>query len=114
MLCVAGQLQLRQYNLSQRGQNGLKIRAHLGRNFDLLHVIQTVHKGLMLGARFTFRRFIGDHDITEQPGYSTSAPWLAGGKRQHIGRRVLAAPVAVERPDGRVVGEHDSNLAHER
>src|SRR5262249_56335973 len=28
-------------------------------------------KGFMLGARFTFRRLVGDYDITEQAGCST-------------------------------------------
>ena len=33
-----------------------------------------------------------------------------GGKRQHIGRLVDAAPVAVERSDRRIIGQHDSKL----
>ena len=37
--------------------------------------------------------------------------WLLRRKRQHVGRLVLAAPVAVERADRRIIGQHDRKLA---
>jgi hypothetical protein len=68
-------------------------------------------KGFVLGARFTFRRLVGDYDITEQVGCSTSMARVLGGKGEHVGRCVFRTPIAIERPDRRVVGEHDSKLA---
>src|SRR5262247_2606158 len=74
-------------------------------------VSEMMRKGFMLGARFTFRRLVGDYDITEQPGCSTSIARFLGGKGQHVGRCVFGTPIAVERPDCRIVGQHDSKLA---
>ena len=45
----------------------------------------------------------GDHDVAEQAGIGRRG--LALRERQHVGRPVLAAPVAVEDVDRRVVGE---------
>ena len=73
-----------------------------------------MRKGFILGARFTFRGFVGDHNITEQVGCSTSPPHFRGAKRQHIGRSVLATPIAIERPDRQIVRQHDRKLANGR
>ena len=70
-----------------------------------------MRKGFVLGVRFTFRRLVGDHDITEQARYSTSAARFVGGKGQHIGRCILAAPIAVERADRCIVGQYDGKFA---
>src|SRR5262245_43586243 len=65
-------------------------------------VRQVMRKRLALGARFAFRRLVGDHDVAEQAGCSPRAARVAGRERQHIGRAVLATPIPVERPDRRI------------
>ena len=79
---------------------------------------ETVHREMaeMMVERLLFlvglpaRRLIGDRDIAEharrivgpcRPGR------LQRGKRQHVGRLVDAAPVAVQRADAGIVGQHD-------
>ena len=42
--------------------------------------------------RLSLRGFIGEHDIAEK----TAVPVGIGGERQHVGRRILAAPQPVE------------------
>ena len=48
---------------------------------------------------------------TMSPSNAAGPVARRGRKRQHIGRLVVAAPVAVERADRRVVGEQDADLA---
>src|SRR5262249_57556278 len=58
---------------------------------DSMHreVGKMMRKGLMFGPRFTFRRLVGDYDITEQAGCSTSIARFLGGKGQHVGRCIF-------------------------
>ena len=85
---------------------------------------EMVREGLALGVRFALRRLVGDHDIAEQarPVAQVGLPLIPGAnrvryssglgrERQHVGRRILAPPIAVERPDRQIIGQHDSNLA---
>ncbi len=52
---------------------------------------------------------VGDGDITEHARrivVVTRAGRLQGGKRQYVGRLVDAAPIAVQRADTRIIGQH--------
>src|SRR5450756_443876 len=62
---------------------------------------------------FLARRFIGNRDIAEHARRIVGARRsgrLQGGKRQYVGRLVDAAPVAVQRANAGVVGQHDREL----
>ncbi len=72
---------------------------------------EMLRKRLTLHVRLTFRRLIGDHDVAEQARCSTIGFSGIGRKAKHIGRHVLMAPCAVEHAHGRVIGQHDGNLA---
>ena len=59
------------------------------------------------------RGLVGDGDIAEHPrrvGRGARGR-LQRRKRQHVGRFVDAAPVAVERADAGVVGQHDGKFS---
>ena len=59
---------------------------------------------------------IGDDDVAEQRRRCArcAARALLRRKRQHVGRLVVAAPVAIERLDRRIIGQHDSKLRARR
>ena len=66
--------------------------------------------GFLIG--FPPRRLIGNRDVAEHARHVVRrlSARLQCGKRQHIGRLVDAAPVAVQRPDAAVVGQHHRKL----
>src|SRR5262245_13468767 len=73
---------------------------------------QMMVKGLVFLVGFPPGRLIGDRDVAEHARHVIGriAGWLQRGKRQHVGRLVDAAPVAVERPDAGIVRQHDGEL----
>src|SRR5713226_9253152 len=57
--------------------------------------------------------FIGDGDVAEHARRIVRAAWAGlpqRRKRQHVGRLVDAAPIAVQGANSGVVGQHDRNL----
>src|SRR5260370_22199762 len=59
------------------------------------------------------RRFVGDGDIAQHAWRIVGADRAGrrqGRERQHVGRLVDAAPVAVQRANSGVVGQHDSKF----
>jgi hypothetical protein len=84
-------------------------------------VQETMHRKMaeMMLERLLFligllaHRLIGNRDVAEHAGRvvrSARAGRLQRRERQHIGRLVDAAPVAVERANAGVVGQHDRQL----
>src|SRR6202158_2594040 len=68
---------------------------------------------LLLGIGLPARGFIGDRNVAEHPRRIVGpacAGRRQGRKRQHVGRLVDAAPVAVERANSGVVGQHHREL----
>src|SRR6202163_1705199 len=64
---------------------------------------------LLLVIGLLARRFIGNRNVAEHARRIVGAAWAGrrqGRKRQHIGRLVDAAPVAVQRANSGVVGQH--------
>ena len=69
---------------------------------------------LLLFVGFPARRFIGNGDVAQHPRRIVRLPFAARlqrRKRQHVGRLVDPAPVAIQRLDAGVVGQHDRELA---
>ncbi len=65
---------------------------------------------LLLVIGLLARGLIGDGDVAEHPRRvvgTDRAGRRQGRKRQHVGRLVDAAPVAVERANAGIVGQHD-------
>src|SRR6202790_2627195 len=68
---------------------------------------------LLLVIGLLARRFIGNRNVAEHARRIVGAAWTGrrqGRKRQHIGRLVDATPVAVQRANSGIVGQHDSEF----
>ena len=72
---------------------------------------QMMEKDPILIGAFPGERFISDHDIAEK---GRGAAGFCSRKRQHIGRLVDAAPIAIELSDRLIVGQNDAHFAARR
>ena len=70
--------------------------------------------GLRSGFRLARGGLVGDHDVAERrgafPSFPASGDKNVGNDNTLVGSS-LPAPMAVERADRRIIGEHDSKLA---
>ena len=73
-------------------------------------VSEVMKKVVGLISAFPFERLESDHNIAKQL-CAVAGVGTRGGKRQNVGRLVDAAPVPVERADGRIVGKHNTDFA---
>src|ERR1700712_4960190 len=68
---------------------------------------------LLLVVGLPSRRVVGDRNVAEHPRRIVGthrAGRLQGRKRQHVGRLVDAAPIAVQRANSGVIGQHHRKL----
>src|SRR3954452_20362883 len=70
---------------------------------------EVMQEGRALRTRFALGGFVGDYDVAEQRGRALAAT-VGGGKGQHVGGLVEAAPRLMERTNSRIVGQYDGKL----
>src|SRR5262245_9629175 len=75
---------------------------------------EMVSERLALGFGFAADGLIGDDNVAEMVRRVAAMLRRRRRKRQHVGRRIVAAPVAIERTDRRIIGQHDSKRARRR
>ena len=71
---------------------------------------EMMKKNPVLVGAFALERLVGNDDIAEQFS-GDGAGRMRRRKRQHVGRLVDAAPLAIERTNRLIVGQHDTHFA---